>query len=90
MGILEFKIKQYLLAILITVILLASGCHNSKPRLRVGAFFGSPTGMSFPDPQQLGPHSYTYHPGEKLGMVYTCRGGFIDLAHVRELPASLP
>jgi hypothetical protein len=52
--------------------------------MRMGAFFGSPGGMPFPDPNDLGRHNYASASGEKLGMVYTCRGGFIDVGHVRE------
>ncbi len=62
-----------------------SGCHSpDEPRLRMGAYFGSPTGMSFPNVENLGRHSFKHSMGEKNGMVYTCRGGFIDLGHLRE------
>ena len=62
-----------------------SGCQkSSKPRLRNGAFFGSLTGMHFPDPNYLANHHYDNKTGEKLGMVYTCQAGFIDVGPVRE------
>jgi hypothetical protein len=60
------------------------GCSNSGPRMRMGAFFGSPGGMSYPDPAHMGKHSYESSAGEKEGLVYTLRGGFIDVGHVRE------
>lgn len=61
------------------------GCQAGEyPRLRIGAFFGSPMGMQFPDPNYLGRHDYADSAGEKNGMVYTCRGGFIDVGHLRE------
>ena len=73
------------LTMLVLASILLSGCHrNPMPRLRMGAFFGSPGGMAFPDPNHLGCHHYDNSVGEKLGMVYTCRGGFIDVGHVRE------
>jgi len=38
-------------------------------------------------PQEIGPHGYDKGEmtKENNGLVYTCRGGFIDLAHVRDL-----
>ncbi|MBL7214538.1 MAG: DUF4056 domain-containing protein [Phycisphaerae bacterium] len=88
MDLCHFK-KHVAVCVCFTIItfvaILLSGCQrNPKPRLRMGAFFGSPTGMAFPDPNYLGHHHYANPVGEKLGMVYTCRGGFIDIGHVRE------
>jgi hypothetical protein len=55
---------------------------NHAPRLRWGAYpaaiFGTP--WAGPNP---GPHGYYYNPWEKDGIAYTCRGGSIDLAHLR-------
>jgi len=62
---------------------LVGGCA-SPPRMRVGAFFGSPGGTSYPDPAQLGRHNYESASGERNGLVYTCSGGFIDIGHLRE------
>ncbi|MEN6385094.1 MAG: DUF4056 domain-containing protein [Phycisphaerales bacterium] len=53
-------------------------------RLRWGAFFGSPFGMKFSDPQHMGTHRSSKGPKEVNGMLYTCKGGFIDVGHVRE------
>jgi hypothetical protein len=67
------------------LVLLAGGCYQAgQPRRRIGAFFGSPGGMYFPDPAHLGNHRFGPTSREKNGMVYTCRGGFIDIGHVRE------
>ncbi len=52
--------------------------------MRVGAFFGSPGGMSLPEPAKLGVHNYSSSLGERNGLAYTCRGGFIDIGHLRE------
>lgn len=61
------------------------GCrHPDMPRSRIGSFFGAPGGMAFPEPEDLGKHRYQSSGGEKIGMLYTCRGGFIDVGHVRE------
>ncbi|OQA03048.1 MAG: hypothetical protein BWY69_00690 [Planctomycetes bacterium ADurb.Bin401] len=60
------------------------GMPMKNARLRWGAFFGSPFGMRFTDPDNLGKHYSNFRGGEKNGMLYTCRGGFIDVGHVRE------
>lgn len=60
------------------------GMPIKNARLRWGAFFGSPFGMHFSDPLNMGEHHSTFRGGEVNGMLYTCRGGFIDVGHVRE------
>jgi hypothetical protein len=40
-------------------------------------------GIPFRDPDKIGPHGYHWNPFEKGGLVYTCRGGHIDIDHVR-------
>ena len=81
----KYTVACACVAIIFFTFALLSGCQkSSKPRLRIGAYFGSPTGMDFPDPNYLGSHHYDKKSGEKLGMVYTCRAGFIDVGHVRE------
>jgi hypothetical protein len=73
------------LMILLLVVVLLVGCQGSgEPRLRFGAFFGSPVGLRFTEPGKLGNHSFGFTLNETNGMVYTCQGGFIDVAHVRE------
>ena len=72
-----------LTALLLSLVL--SGCQKaSGPRLRKSDFFGAPTGIRFPDPDKLGVHSLSTSPKEKVGFVYTCKGGFIDMGHLRE------
>ncbi|MFC1765377.1 DUF4056 domain-containing protein, partial [Planctomycetota bacterium] len=39
--------------------------------------------MRFIDVNDLGKHGYATQRGEGNGIVYTCRGGHIDIAHVR-------
>ncbi|MCF7954748.1 MAG: DUF4056 domain-containing protein [Phycisphaerae bacterium] len=73
--------------LMITVAIFIGGCQkNDQPKFRVGSFFGSPMGMTFTDPNNLGTHSSNgeKRKDEKTGMVYTCKGGFIDMGHLRE------
>jgi len=75
------------ISILLAAVIFISGCHDSdQPKFRIGSFFGSPTGMTFADPNNLGKHDGNgeKRKDEKTGMIYTCKGGFIDLSHLRE------
>lgn len=72
---------------LLGCVFIAGGCHQKdQPKFRIGSFFGSPMGMTFSDPNNLGIHSGNgeKRKNEKTGMLYTCKGGFIDLGHLRE------
>lgn len=69
----------------LSIVPLFFGCGaSSQPRFRIGTFFGSPTGLEFADPQKLGKHQFSNGLGEKNGIVYTCKAGFIDIGHLRE------
>lgn len=65
------------------LVILAGGCNNRAPRARLGTLPTPPPGPRFYDPNSLGEHSYFYNPFEKDGIVFTCKAGHIDLAHVR-------
>jgi len=79
------KIISTHLWIILTAAVFLSGCQvGLRPRLRVSDFFGDPGGMVFPDPNNLGPHCLDKCHDEKTGMLYTCKGGFVDLGHLRE------
>jgi hypothetical protein len=81
----QLKKYRWVLMILISISFCVTGCRTAdEPRMRFGAFFGSPAGMKFPEPENLGEHRYDFALNETLGMVYTCKGGFIDIGHVRE------
>lgn len=54
------------------------------PRIRPGTYATATHGVPFLDPTALGPHSYYFNWAERNGIVYTCRGGHIDVAHVRK------
>jgi hypothetical protein len=40
--------------------------------------------FQFIDPANLGPHSYGQKVKDAMGITYTCSGGFIDVAHLRD------
>ncbi len=62
------------------LIITATGCSlDGGPRARLGCL---PTAM-FANPDNLGTHNYTMPFTESSGIVYTCRGGSIDLDHIR-------
>jgi hypothetical protein len=54
-----------------------------QPRTRVGSYASPAPGTFYTDVKHLGKHCYTNPLGEHNGIVYTCRGGHIDTAHVR-------
>lgn len=61
-----------------------SGCHSEgEPKVRVGCYPTATPGMTFIGLDDLGPHGYDRQPDEGNGIVYTCRAGHIDIAHVR-------
>ncbi len=85
-----FKIKRCCLHAGFFVFLFClSGC-NVTPNIRRGSLATTTLGIPlihprpiFLDPGNLGSHSYFPNPFEKDGIVYTCNGGHIDIAHVR-------
>lgn len=57
---------------------------KSKPRPRIGSYPASTLGTAFYSKGELGKHGYFFSLSEKKGIVYTCRAGHIDLAHLRK------
>lgn len=55
---------------------------NTEPRIRFGCYPTDTLGTFFLG-ENLGAHGYYYNPFEKDGMVYTCRGGHVDIIHLR-------
>jgi len=55
---------------------------NSPPRVRYGSYAVANIGTTFLG-SQMGPHDYYWPFFEKNGIAYTCRGGHIDVIHVR-------
>jgi hypothetical protein len=54
----------------------------TSPRVRFGSYPTATVGTLFLGPN-LGKHGYYFRVGEKDGMTYTCRGGNVDVIHVR-------
>jgi len=78
-------IKSVTLAgIAISVTFVVIGCSiNGEPRTRLGSYATSTPGTNFIDINSLGRHCYGSFLFESNGIVYTCRGGHIDIAHLR-------
>jgi hypothetical protein len=55
---------------------------DHPPRVRFGSYPSSNIGTFFRGPD-LGTHGYNFRFSEKNGVVYTCRGGHIDIIHAR-------
>jgi hypothetical protein len=55
---------------------------NKAPRMRGGAYPIAILGTPWLGPN-LGTHGYYYRPSERDGIVYTCRAGHVDIAHLR-------
>jgi hypothetical protein len=63
---------------------VVGGCSLGGPRARMGCLSTDTFGILFPDPNHLGTHSYgPISFAEVGGIVYTCKGGHIDLDHIR-------
>ncbi len=63
--------------------LAAVGCSiSNQPRPRMGSYATSTPGTNFIGLTDLGEHSYASI-FETNGIVYTCRGGHVDIAHLR-------
>jgi len=68
----------------VALALTASGCSfNDEPRPRLGSYATSTLGTYFIDLTTLGRHNYDNCLSEGNGIVYTCQGGHIDIAHLR-------
>ncbi len=66
------------------VLSAVGGCSLSGgPRMRLGCLPTATFGVPFPDPDSLGQHAYGFGLSETGGIVYTCKGGHIDIDHVR-------
>ena len=84
-GSYSYFIRLSILMFIVLFFLSTAGCDsNHRPRLRLGAYFGAPFGIAYPNPEKLGKHMYSNCWGESIGLVYTSKGGFIDLGHVRD------
>ncbi len=57
---------------------------NHPPQIRIGSYATPTLGTFFLDINHLGHHSYKFSFSEREGIVYTCKAGHIDIAHVNE------
>ena len=57
---------------------------RKPPRIRLSCYATSTVGTTFTDPHRLGMHSYKSAKSEKNGIIYACKGGHIDLGHLRK------
>ena len=62
----------------------SGGSVKRIPRGRVGRYPSTSLGTMFVDPNSIGSHGYYHGRAERIGIVYTCEAGHIDLAHVRK------
>ena len=81
----EAIVKAVVLASVVAGAVLAiGGCSiDGRPRIRTGSYATATLGTNFMDANNLGKHSYYTPMNEADGIAYTCRGGHIDIAHVR-------
>lgn len=82
-----FKRGMRIYALLITLLcIFPNGCAvapSEKANLRImSPYFGS--NINYLHPEKLGKHSYGGNFSEKIGMLYTCKAGYIDMGHLRE------
>jgi hypothetical protein len=96
----ENNVKKPSLILLATLSLFMCGCPAPNPgpdspayvfhqfvlppHPRQGSYPSSTVGTTFVEPARLGKHSYSISLAEQNGIIYTCRGGHIDLSHVRK------
>ncbi|MHC4844044.1 MAG: DUF4056 domain-containing protein [Planctomycetota bacterium] len=95
----DSKFVKILFTILLSVLLSAfNGCTPSNekklvtfrldqfkktPKIRIGSLASPFIGTKYLGYDQLGKHGYNSGLHEKNGIIYTCRAGHIDIAHVR-------
>ncbi len=58
---------------------------KSPPQARLASYASSTIATNFLSGGYLGQHSYRPNESEKNGIVYTCKAGHIDIAHVRKI-----
>jgi len=86
--------KDVVLAVILGLAALSiSGCPRGGiegrsvvpgPRSRIGRYASPSIGTVFDEPNNIGKHGYLPGGSEKRGIVYTCKAGHIDLAHMRK------
>ena len=78
------NVKIIAMAGIYAAVMVSGGCGlTGEPRARLGSYPASAMGAKFLDKEDLGSHSYGSGLFENNGLVYTSRGGHIDIAHLR-------
>lgn len=78
----KYKIAGFSVGCVLMV--LFGGCGlGGKPRTRVGCYASHTMGVHFRNATSIGRHNFGSSFGESTGIVYTCKGGDIDLSHLR-------
>ncbi len=80
----ELRVRKKYRIICLFLACAASVWAINAPRLRPSPYFGSLSGLSYANLQDLGKHDYDNSFGENNSLVYTARAGYIDMGHLRE------
>jgi hypothetical protein len=75
--------KLIILLVVFAGVIFFNGCSVSQPGVRLGSYATATLGTHFLDTNSLGRHCFGSSCFERNGIVYTCRGGHIDIAHAR-------
>lgn len=76
-------LKLIVLTTVFPGIIFLNGCTVPQPGARLGSYATATLGTHFLGADNLGKHHFGSSCFEKNGIVYTCRGGHIDIAHAR-------
>lgn len=79
----KIALKLIVLTIVLPGIIFLNGCVVPQPGARLGSYATATLGTHFLDADSLGKHHFGNSCFEKNGIVYTCKGGHIDIAHAR-------
>jgi hypothetical protein len=79
----KFLQKSVVIIVSSSLALICGCSFNNEPQPRLGSYATTTLGTIFLDANNLGRHDYEHALTERDGVAYTCRGGDIDIAHVR-------
>ena len=64
--------------------LLDNSQARKPPRIRLSCYATPTVGTTYTERDNLGMHRYENSKSEKNGIIYTCKGGHVDIAHLRK------
>jgi hypothetical protein len=79
----KVALKLFLPTAVLSCAIFLSGCGVPQPGVRLGSYATATLGTHFLDADNLGRHHYGGSCFEKNGIVYTCKGGHVDITHAR-------